>query len=250
MSPLPPWLSAGAGRAHGIGRLLDYTLLKPDARRDDLLRLADEAVRISAWAVCVNGAWVATCAERIAGTDVRVVSVVDFPLGAGSAAAKAAEAAEAVADGAAEIDVVLSPLHARSGNWAAAADEVGQVVAATHGALVKVIIESAALDAHEIERACRAAVAGGAAFVKTSTGFHAAGGATIDAVRLMRGAVGSGVGVKASGGVRGREQALAMIAAGANRLGLSSLAGLEAIVGPGAPPFGELLGRHAEEVTG
>jgi len=132
---------------------------------------------------------------------------------------------------------------AKAGDWTAVTEDVAQVASAAGAALVKAIIESAILTPEEITRACEAAVAGGAGFVKTSTGFHPSGGATVAAVRLMRAAVDPGIGVKASGGIRTSEQALAMLAAGASRIGLSSLAGLHAIVGPDAPPLMELLGR-------
>jgi len=239
----PKWLGAGAASARGVGRFLDYTLLKPEATREDVLRLCDAAASVGVWAVCVNGGWVAPCVRRLRGTGVRVAAVVDFPFGAASGAAKAAEAAIAVADGAAELDMVVPLGAAKAGDWSAVADDVAQVASAAGTALVKAIIESAILAPEEITRACEAAVAGGARFVKTSTGFHPSGGASVAAVRRMRAAVGPGIGVKASGGVRTSEQALAMLAAGANRIGLSSLAGLHAVVGPDAPPLAELLVR-------
>jgi deoxyribose-phosphate aldolase len=170
-----------------------------------------------------------------------VAAVVGFPLGAGSSAAKAAEAAIAVADGAIELDLVLPLGRAKAADWPAVTDDVAVVASAARGALIKAIVESSLLDAAELARACGAAVTGGAGFVKTSTGFHPAGGATADAVRRMRDAVGTTIGVKASGGIRTAEQALGMIAAGANRIGLSSLAGLRAILGPDAPPLAEQL---------
>jgi deoxyribose-phosphate aldolase len=238
---LPAWLGPAAASARGVGRFLDYTLLKPEATRADLLRLCDAAAAAGTWAVCVNGAWVAPCVERLDGTGVRVAAVVGFPLGAGTGVAKAAEAAIAVADGAAELDMVVPLGAAKAGDWSGVADDVAQVVGASGGALVKAIIESAILTPAEIRSACEAAVAGGAGFVKTSTGFHPSGGATPAAVRLMRAAVGPGVGVKASGGVRTAEQALALLAAGANRIGLSDLAGLRAILGPHAPLLRDLL---------
>jgi deoxyribose-phosphate aldolase len=221
---LPVWLGPGAVAARGVGRFLDYTLLQPEA-------------------ICVNGAWVAPCVRRLRGTGVLVAAVVDFPLGAASGAAKAAEAVIAVADGATELDMVIPLGAAKAGDWTAVTDEVAQVASAAGAALVKAIIESAILTPGEITRACQAAVAGGAGFVKTSTGFHPSGGATVAAVRRMRAAVDPGIGVKASGGIRTAGQALAMLAAGASRIGLSNLAGLRAIVGPDAPPLMELLGR-------
>jgi len=238
---LPSWLDAGTGGRPGIAHLLDYTLLRPEATRDDVLRLCDEAAAASTCAVCVNGAWVSTCVERLRGTGIRVAAVVGFPLGAGGSAAKAAEAAGAVADGATELDMVLALGRAKAGDWRAVTEDVALVVSAARGALVKVVVESAVLDSAELIRACAVAVAGGARFVKTSTGFHPAGGATVEAVRRMRDAVGAAIGVKASGGIRTAEQGVAMIAAGASRIGLSSLSGLKPIIGPGAPPLHEIL---------
>jgi deoxyribose-phosphate aldolase len=237
----PAWLDAGTEERPGIAHLLDYTLLRADAALDDVLRLCDEAAALPTWAVCVNGAWVATCVDRLRGTGVRVAAVVGFPLGAGAGAAKAAEAAVAVADGATELDMVMPLGRAKADDWGAVAEDVAEVVSAARGALVKLIVESALLDSAELARACAAAVIGGADFVKTSTGFHPAGGATVEAVRRMRDAVGSAIGVKASGGIRSAEQAVAMIAAGANRVGLSSMAGLRTIVGRAAPSLREIL---------
>jgi deoxyribose-phosphate aldolase len=240
---LPAWLGPVAAGVRGVGRFLDYTLLKPEATRDDVLRLCDGAAAVGIWAVCVNPRWVGPCVHRLSGTGVRVATVVDFPLGAASGAAKAAEAAIAVADGAVELDVVVPLGAAKAGDWQSVTDDIARVVGAARDALVKAIIESAILEPAEIMRACAAAVAGGATFVKTSTGFHEGSGASLAAVRLMREAVGPTIGVKAAGGVRTSEQAIAMLAAGASRIGLSSLAGLRAILGPDAPPLEELLAR-------
>ncbi|MGH7631422.1 MAG: deoxyribose-phosphate aldolase [Gemmatimonadales bacterium] len=238
---LPRWLADDAN-APGIGRFVDYTLLRGDARWPDVARLCDEAMAAEVIAVCVNGAWVRRCVERLGGTAVRVAAVVGFPLGAGTSTAKAAEATMAAADGAVELDMVMALGPAKAGEWAAVADDIAAVVAAARGALVKVILETALLGPEEIGLACGAARRGGAGFVKTSTGFHPAGGATVEAVAAMREAVGDRFGVKASGGIRTAESALAMLAAGANRIGASSLSGFRSIVGPGAPPLPDLLG--------
>ena len=248
--PLTPWIDAAALARPGVAHLLDYTLLKAEATQDDILRLCDDAAYAGILAVCVNGGWVTTCVQRLGGTPVRVAAVVGFPLGAGSGAAKAAEAAVAVADGAVELDMVLPLGKVKAGDWTAVTEDVAVVSSAAPEALLKVIIESAILDASQVAAACRSAVAGGARFVKTSTGFHPAGGATVEAVRSMRAVVGPMIGVKASGGVRTAEQALAMIAAGANRIGLSSLEGLRDIVGSDKPPLGELLGLTLSGMTG
>lgn len=184
-----------------------------------------EAVALGVAAVCVAPTYVDLAAETVAGS-LAVASVCGFPSGAHLAQVKAQEAANAVVAGATEIDVVVNLGAVRAGDFAAVEAEVGAVVAAVDDALVKVIIESAALTDTEIVGACRAAVSAGAGFVKTSTGFHPAGGATIAAVSLMRRTVGPGVGVKASGGIRTAQEALAMVAAGADRLGCSATAAI------------------------
>jgi deoxyribose-phosphate aldolase len=234
------WLGPDAD-APGLSRLVDHTLLRPDATRDDLLRHCDEAAALGVRAACVHGGWVATCAERLRGTGVLVAAVVGFPHGGGAPEAKAAEAALAVEAGARELDVVMPLGRARGGEWAAVADDVRAVVAAAGPAAVKVIVESGALERWETALAALVALEAGAAFVKTSTGFHPAGGATVEAVSLLRQAVGPAVGVKASGGIRTAEAALAMVAAGANRLGTSSAAGLGSLLGAAAPPLAELV---------
>jgi deoxyribose-phosphate aldolase len=235
-----PWLEP-AGGVRGIASYIDLTLLKPEATAADIVGLCEEAHAVGAAAVCVNGAWVRAAADRLDGTAVRVAATVAFPLGAEASEVKAAEARCAVGDGAHELDMVLALGLAKAGAWDQVTSDIRAVVDAVPHPTVKVIIESAALAGDELERACAAAVAAGAAFVKTSTGFHPAGGATVEAVRRMRACVGPRFGVKASGGIRTAEQALALLAAGANRLGTSSLAGLRDIVGPSAPPLSELL---------
>jgi deoxyribose-phosphate aldolase len=240
---VPPWLVA-YHQARGIASLVDYTILRPDATWTDVARVCDEGAAAQVIAVCVNGAWVRRCAERLNGTPVRVAAVVGFPLGAGAASAKAAEAATAVSDGAVELDMVMPVGAAKAAEWGAVADDVAAVVAAAGNALVKVILETSLLTPAEIAEASLAARRGGAAFVKSSTGFHATGGATVEAVSAMRRAVGPRFGVKASGGIRTAEAAMAMLLAGANRLGASSLAGFGALIGPGAPLLGQLLEIH------
>ncbi|HSE67717.1 MAG TPA: deoxyribose-phosphate aldolase, partial [Gemmatimonadales bacterium] len=139
-----PWL-AGLAEVEGMGLLVDHTLLRPEARGDDIARLCDEAVQLRLGAVCVNGAWVRECARRLAGASVKVASVIGFPLGATSTAAKAAETELAVADGAAELDMVIALGEARAGNWTAVEDDLGRVVEAAGGTPVKAILESALL---------------------------------------------------------------------------------------------------------
>lgn len=236
-----PWLGPGTDRLRGIGSFLDHTLLKPEATGGQIDALTDEGVRLGVAAVCVNGCWVARCAERVAGSGVLVAAVVGFPLGAMATAIKEQEARQVVGDGAGEVDMVLALGEAKSGEWDRVRDDIRLVVEAAGSARVKVILETGALEPVEIAAACLVAQAAGAAFVKTSTGFHPSGGATLEAVALMRYAVGDHMGVKASGGVRTAEAAIAMLRAGANRIGTSATVAMSSVIGAGAPAVGELL---------
>jgi deoxyribose-phosphate aldolase len=248
--PSPPrWLGADWERQRGIGQYIDHTLLKPEATPAQVLGLCDEAERLGVKAVCVNGSWVESCAERLAGTAVLVAAVAGFPLGAMDTRAKVAEARLAVTAGASEVDVVMALGRAKAGEWNSVGDDIRAVVEASGQAAVKVILETAALEPVEIAAACLVSRAAGAAFVKTSTGFHPAGGATREAVALMRAAVGPGIGVKASGGIRTVEAALGMLAAGANRIGTSNAQAMSSHLGPRAPRLGEAL-RSLAEVPG
>ena len=202
--------------------LVDHTLLKPEATRSDIEALCREAAELHPASVCVNGVWVPTASEALSGAGVPVCSVVGFPLGAMAVRSVVAETANAVEDGASEIDMVVPVGLLKGGEDAEVERYVAEVKRAAGDALLKVILESALLTDDEIVRACRASSAAGADFVKTSTGFNAAGGATVKAVRLMRQTVGDALGVKASGGIRTREDVEAMVAAGASRLGMSS----------------------------
>ena len=204
-----------------LAAMIDHTLLRPEADGREVARLCVEALRFGFAAVCVQPIWVARAARTLEGSRVGVASVVAFPHGASLTATKVVEAARARDDGATELDVVANLAAIRAGDDRAITDEIAAVVAAARGATVKVILETTFWSADRMTAAARAVVAGGATFVKTSTGFLA-GGATEDAVRTLRAAVGPTIGVKASGGVRTRAQALAMIAAGASRVGASS----------------------------
>jgi deoxyribose-phosphate aldolase len=235
-----PWLAPHADR-RGIASLVDHTLLKPEATRIDVRRVCDEARSAGFGAVCVNAEWVGMAIRALEGSGVRVAATVGFPLGAAGLAAKAAEARLAILDGAAELDMMIALGLVRGTDWRGVEDEIAAVVAAAPGRLVKVILETAVLSAAEIERAARTAVAAGAGMVKTSTGFHPAGGATVERVRLLRATVGNQVGVKASGGIRTAEAALAMLAAGADRIGASSALAWKDVIGENAPPLGRLL---------
>lgn len=230
-----PWDAAGELSLH-LAPLLDHTLLKAGTTAEEIGTHCREAREHGFASVCVNPAWVRTAATHLAGSGVRVCTVVGFPLGATTARAKAFEAVAAVEDGAEEVDMVLDLGAARSGMWAQVAEDLRAVRAAVpNPKVLKVILETCLLDAPAIAQACRLAEEAGADFVKTSTGFST-GGATVEAVRLMRETVGPTVGVKASGGIRTREQALAMIRAGATRLGVS--ASLAIIAGQAAQDAG------------
>jgi deoxyribose-phosphate aldolase len=209
-----------------VARMIDHTLLKPEATAADVAALCKEAGELGVLAVCVSPSQLPLAAGSLV-AGIRTACVIGFPSGAHHADVKAAEAADAVVNGADEVDMVIDLGLALSGDWASVQDGIAVVrEAAPAPCLLKVIIESGVLDDHEIARACQAAEAAGADFVKTSTGFHPSGGATIEAVRIMRDTVGDRLGVKASGGIRTTETALAMIAAGANRIGTSSSAAI------------------------
>jgi len=211
-----------------LAAYIDHTLLKSDATGAEIDALCDEAARHRFASVCVNSSWVARCAKRLRGTGVKVCTVVGFPLGAMDSRSKAFEASTAVADGAAEIDMVLNVGALKSGDLDLARADIEAVRRACRaGIILKVILETCLLSDEEKVLACQLAKGAGADFVKTSTGFSK-GGATVADVALMRRTVGPQMGVKASGGVRSYEDAIAMIKAGATRLGTSSGAKLVA----------------------
>ena len=207
----------------------------------DIDTLCTEAAEHRFAAVCVNPVWVAHCAARLAGTGVEVATVIGFPLGANESQIKAAEAARAVDQGATEIDMVAAIGHIKSNDWDHVGRDISAVVAGAKGKLVKVIIESAVLTPVEIIKASALAKECGARYVKTSTGFHSAGGASAEAVALMRMVVGDALGVKASGGVRDCGVALKMIANGATRIGTSSGVSMAECLGRGPLPVHELI---------
>jgi len=208
--------------AHDWASLIDHTLLKPEASEADIRRLCEEAAKYGFASVCVNPAWVKTSAKILKGTGIPVCTVIGFPLGATLPDVKAYEARRVIFNGAREVDMVINIGALKSGDDCAVEDDIRTVASAAHenGVLCKVIIETALLSDEEKVRACLAARNAGADFVKTSTGF-AKGGATVDDVALMRRTVGKALGVKASGGVKGIEDAKAMVAAGATRIGAS-----------------------------
>lgn len=208
-------------KSREIAKYIDHTLLKPEASEEAVRKLCAEARDFGFASVCVNGGFTELVARELKGSDVKTCVVIGFPLGAGTSAAKAFEAGDAVSRGAEEIDMVLSVGRLRSGDTAAVREDIQSVVRSAEGALVKVIIETCLLTDEQKELACRLAEEAGAHFVKTSTGFST-GGATAEDVALMRRVVGDRLGVKASGGIRKREDAERMIAAGASRIGASA----------------------------
>ena len=200
-----------------LARTVDHTLLKPEATDAQVDALAAEAAELGAFSICVSPSRL-----PVAVPDQLVVcTVVGFPSGAHESEVKAAEAALAVRRGAAEVDMVVDLGRVLAGEWDAVEEDITAVKAACGDVLLKVILETAALTSEQVAEACRRSEAGGAQYVKTSTGFHPSGGASVEAVRLMRETVGDRLGVKASGGIRDTATALAMLDAGASRLGLS-----------------------------
>ena len=224
-----------------IAEFIDHTLLKAEATRAEIEQLCAEAREHEFAAVCVNAVWVPLCASKLRGSPVALATVVSFPLGASQPDTKAAEAALAIRQGATEIDMVAALGHIKSGDWGHVADDIAAVVRAAAGTLVKVIIESAHLTPVEIIKASALAREAGAQYVKTSTGFHPSGGASAEAVALMRLVVGDAMGVKASGGVRDCATALRMIANGATRIGTSSGVAMAQCLGRGPLPMRDLL---------
>ncbi len=208
---------------HDIAALIDHTILKPEATAADVRRICAEAKQYNFASVCVNPYWTALVAGELAGSRVKVCSVVGFPLGANATAIKVVEAQTAIAAGAREIDMVMNVGELLGGHEEAVRSDIDQVAAACHaaGAILKVILETVLLNDDQKRAACALAQRAGADFVKTSTGFGP-GGATVHDVELMRKAVGPTMGVKASGGIRTLDDVRAMVAAGATRIGASA----------------------------
>lgn len=205
-----------------IANLIDHTALKPDTTKEQIITLCQEAKEYGFYSVCINPAWVEEAARQLQGSEVEVCTVIGFPLGAATSEVKAFETKNAIKNGATEVDMVINISKLKDGEFDYVKEDIRKVVEAANGkALVKVIIETCLLTDAEKETACNLAVEAGTDYVKTSTGFST-GGATVKDIKLMRKTVGPDIGVKASGGVRNREAALAMIEAGATRLGASS----------------------------
>ncbi|MEH7483662.1 deoxyribose-phosphate aldolase [Neobacillus drentensis] len=206
-----------------VVRMIDHTLLKADATKEEIRKLVEEAKKYLFASVCVNPTWVNFAAKMLADTpEVKVCTVIGFPLGATTSETKAFETKNAIDNGANEIDMVINVAALKDKQDDLVERDIAEVVGAAKGkALVKVIIETCLLTKEEKIRACEISVKAGADYVKTSTGFST-GGATVEDIRLMRQTVGPEIGVKASGGVRSREDAIAMVEAGATRIGASS----------------------------
>lgn len=204
-----------------LNKYIDHTVLKADTHKAKVQQIIDEAIQYDFMSVCINPTWVSFAAEKLAATDVKVCTVIGFPLGANTSTVKAFEAAEAIKNGADEVDMVINIGAAKDGDWDLVESDIQAVVDASKDVTTKVIIETSLLTDEEKVKACQAAVRAGADFVKTSTGFSTAG-ATVADIALMRQTVGPDLGVKASGGVRSIADAQAMIEAGATRLGTSN----------------------------
>ncbi len=208
--------------AQNFARMIDHTLLKAEATKEQIEKLCAEAKQFNFASVCVNPTWVKQSSELLQGSDVLVCTVIGFPLGANTPAVKAFEVKDAIANGANEVDMVINIGALKDKNYDLVQADIAAVVEAAKGsALVKVIIESCLLTDEEKVKACELAVAAGADYVKTSTGFST-GGATAADIALMRKTVGPDLGVKASGGVRSLEDMKSMVEAGATRIGASS----------------------------
>lgn len=221
-------ISAGLGVGDhlpdlSLARMIDHTILKPDATTAEITQLCAEAKQYHFASVCVNPGFVPLCSSLLKGTDVKVCTVIGFPLGATTTEVKRLEAEQAIANGATEIDMVINVGQLKSGNYDYVLNDVNKVVLAAkaHRNVCKVILETALLTDEEKVKACLICKKAGADFVKTSTGFSK-GGATVGDIALMRKIVGSAIGVKASGGIRSKEDAEAMIASGADRIGASA----------------------------
>ncbi|HFI0040840.1 TPA: deoxyribose-phosphate aldolase [Streptococcus suis] len=204
-----------------LNKFIDHTVLKPETTKEQVAKVLEEAKEYDFASVCINPTWVSFAAEGLKGTDVKVCTVIGFPLGANTPAVKAFETKDAIANGADEIDMVINIGALKDKNYDLVLEDIKAVVDASGDKLVKVIIETCLLTDEEKVKACELSKEAGADFVKTSTGFST-GGATVEDVALMRKTVGPEMGVKASGGARSYEDAIAFIEAGASRIGASS----------------------------
>ena len=219
-----------------LAKMIDHTLLKQNATEEQIKKLCDEAKTYGFWSVCVNPCYVSLCAKELENSDVKVCTVVGFPLGASTTETTVFQSVEAIKNGASEIDMVINVGAIKSGNWDYVYNDIKAIADAvkSNGGLLKVILETCLLTDEEKIKACEISKKAGADFVKTSTGFST-GGATVEDVALMRKTVGNEMGVKASGGIHNASEAIAMAEAGASRIGAS--AGIEILNGL------EIIGR-------
>lgn len=204
-----------------LAGLIDHTALKPETTLAEIHQLCSEAKEHTFFSVCVNPYWIPDAKKDLEGSDVKVCTVVGFPLGANSPRTKQHEAADAIEHGAEELDMVINIGAALEGHWDFVEHEVHLVVSAASGKNVKVILETCLLSDEQIASACKAAVHGGAHFVKTSTGMST-GGASVDHIKLIKANVPENIGIKASGGIKTSDQAIALVKAGATRIGASA----------------------------
>jgi len=205
-----------------IAGLIDHTALKPETTKEQIKKLCSEAIEYGFASVCVNPSYVELCSKLLKNSAIKVCTVIGFPLGATTTATKVAEASEAIGNGATEVDMVINVGALKSGDFDYVKKDIGAVVGAAKGkALVKVILETCLLTEEEKIMSCKICKEAGANFVKTSTGFST-GGATVSDIKLMRSIVKPDMGVKASGGIRDYETAMAMVDAGASRIGASA----------------------------
>ena len=209
-----------ARSATNYSRMIDHTLLKPDATSADIRKLCEEAIRFRFFSVCINPSFISLAGKLLASEDIKICTVIGFPLGAITPESKADEASRAVLLGANELDMVMAIGRLKEGDHKFVEEDILGVVQAAAGRPVKVIIETSLLNESEKRSACEAALAAGAQFVKTSTGFSG-GGATVNDIRLMKSVVGEKMEVKASGGVRSLDEIVALVDAGATRIGTS-----------------------------
>lgn len=215
--------------ATSLAKYIDHTALASEKNEQDILTLCEEAIDNGFYSVCINPCYIPLAKQKLQNTEIKICTVVGFPLGANSTSVKVFETQQAIEQGAEEIDMVINVGWIKSGKWQAVKNDIAQVKQTCSHIPLKVILETCLLDKNEIIKACEICRELSVAFVKTSTGFNK-GGATVEDVKLMKSVVGNNIGVKASGGIRDRETALAMINAGATRIGASaSITIIEAI---------------------
>lgn len=203
-----------------LAKVIDYSLLKPEATLDDIKRLCEEAKRFGVYSICINPSFITIARDLLKGSDIKISSVMGFPLGMTLSQVKVYEAIEATLKGADELDIVMNIGMARSGNWDYVKAEISDIIYATKGVIHKIIIEACLLSEAEKIRAAETVIEAGAEFIKTSTGFSRSG-ATVEDVRLLKSVAGNSCKIKAAGGIKTLQQVIEMIEAGASRIGTS-----------------------------